>query len=109
MEKLKVFLVEDDPWYVEILKHDLEQLEYPDVSVLTTARECLQRLDENPDVVCVDYGLPDMNGDRLLEELLVRIPALPVIIISAQEDIKVAVKLLKQGARDYFTKDVHTP
>lgn len=108
MNKMKVFLVEDDPWYGEILKHHLEQQPLMEVKLFTNARECLQELEHQPDVVCVDYGLPDMDGDRLLEELLVRLPDLPVIIISGQEDITVAVKLLKQGAREYFIKDNHT-
>lgn len=108
MERINVFIVEDDPWYGEILRHHLEQQPSMDVSLFTNARDCLQELSQNPDVVCVDYGLPDMDGDRLLEELLLRIPGLPVIIISGQDDISVAVKLLKQGARDYFPKDDHT-
>lgn len=105
---MKIFLVEDDPWYGEILRHHLEQQPQLQVSLFTTARDCLQELHQKPDIVCVDYGLPDMDGDRLVEEMLLRIPDLPVIIISGQEDISVAVKLLKQGARDYFTKDNHT-
>jgi len=108
MDKLKVFLVEDDPWYGEILKHHLGQQPSMEVKLFTNARECLQELDQQPNVVCVDYGLPDMDGDRLLEELLLRVPELPVIIISGQEDITVAVNLLKQGAREYFIKDNHT-
>ena len=108
MERMKIFLVEDDPWYGEILRHHLELQPQFQVSLFTTARDCLQELHQKPDIVCVDYGLPDMDGDRLVEEMLLRIPDLPVIIISGQEDIAVAVKLLKQGARDYFTKDSHT-
>jgi len=108
MERLTVFIVEDDPWYGEILKHHLTQQSNMEVSLFTTARDCLQELRRNPDVVCVDYGLPDMDGDRLLDELILRIPDLPVIIISGQDDISVAVKLLKHGAHDYFPKDDHT-
>lgn len=109
MKKMNVFLVEDDAWYGEILKYHLTQQEGIEVSVFTTARDCLQAIPGNtPDVVCVDFGLPDMDGDRLLEELLLRIPDLPVIIISGQEEISVAVNLLKQGARDYLPKDNHT-
>jgi DNA-binding NtrC family response regulator len=108
MEKMRVYVVEDDPWYGEILKHHLDQNPLLEVSLFTNARDCIQEVDRKPDVVCVDYGLPDMDGDMLLEQLLLRIPDLPVIIISGQEDISVAVNLLKQGARDYFPKDDHT-
>lgn len=108
MDRLKVFLVEDDPWYGEILKHHLSRSEKLEVSLFTTARECIEQLSQHPDLICVDYGLPDMNGDRLLEELLLRDKDLHVIIISGQEDISVAVNLLKVGAKDYFIKNDNT-
>jgi len=108
LDAMRIFIVEDDPWYGELMKHYLQQQSNLTVSLFTTARDCLLALDSRPDVVCVDYGLPDMNGDRLLEELLLRIPDLPVIIISGQEEISVAVHLLKHGAREYFVKDSHT-
>ncbi|PTB91409.1 regulator, partial [Marivirga lumbricoides] len=56
---------------------------------------------------CIDYGLPDMDGNKLLKEILNRLPDLPVIIISGQEEIAVAVSLLKAGATDYIIKDEH--
>jgi DNA-binding NtrC family response regulator len=108
MMKMSVFIVEDDPWYGEILKYHLEQQLHLNVRLFTTARDCLLELHQSPDVVCVDYGLPDMDGDKLLDELILRIPGLPVIIISGQDDISVAVKLLKLGAYDYFPKNDHT-
>jgi DNA-binding NtrC family response regulator len=56
----------------------------------------------------MDFGLPDMGGDRLLKEIHARNKHIPLIVISAQEEISVAVALLKSGAKDYIIKDDHT-
>lgn len=104
----RIFLVEDDPWYGQILKHHLSMNEDYEIHLFETARECLNNLYLKPDLLCVDYGLPDMKGDALLAELIHWNQNIPVIIISAQEEIKVAVNLLKAGAREYLVKDNNT-
>ncbi len=105
MARFEIFLVEDDPWYGELLKYHLTLNPDFEVSLFTTAKQCLDQLYRKPSVVCVDFGLPDMTGDRLLARLKVEDEELPVVIISGQEDIAVAVNLLKAGATDYIVKD----
>lgn len=104
---LKIFIVEDDPWYGQILKHHLSMNPEYEVELFETGRDLLNHLYEKPDLVCMDFGLPDIGGDKLLKEILSRNKALPVIVISAQEEISVAVELLKAGAKDYIIKDDH--
>jgi len=106
--KFKIFLVEDDPWYGQLLLHYLSQNPDYEVVLLTTGKALLHRLYEKPDLICIDFGLPDMNGEKLLKEIQERNKSIPVIIISAQEEINVAVSLLKLGAQDYIMKDDHT-
>ncbi|GAA5038735.1 acetoacetate metabolism regulatory protein AtoC [Marivirga lumbricoides] len=103
----QIYLVEDDPWYGELLKHHLTLNPDYEVSLFTEAQQCLSQIHKKPDVVCIDYGLPDMDGNKLLKEILNRLPDLPVIVISGQEEIAVAVSLLKAGATDYIIKDEH--
>lgn len=105
MNPFKIFLVEDDPWYGELLKYHLSHNPEFIVILFSDAKSCLDKMHERPDVVCIDYGLPDMNGDKLLKRLLALDNSLPVIVISGQEDVSVAVQLLKLGARDYIVKD----
>jgi two-component system, NtrC family, response regulator AtoC len=102
---MKIFLVEDDPWYGELLKYHLSLNPDNIVFLFDTAKECLSNLYQKPDVVCTDYGLPDLNGLELLKKLKSYNNALPVIVISGQEEVEVAVSLLKQGAVDYILKD----
>lgn len=104
----KIFIVEDDPWYGQLLLHSLSLNPDYSVELFSTGKEVLNQLYRKPDLVCMDFGLPDMVGDRLLRELHARNKHLPVIVISAQEEISVAVELLKAGAKDYIIKDDHT-
>lgn len=104
----KIYLVEDDPWYGELLKYHLSLNPDYDITLFSTAKECLSNLYHHPDVVCIDFGLPDMKGDRLLTEIRNINDAIPVVVISGQEEIAVAVNLLKAGARDYIIKDDNT-
>lgn len=52
-----------------------------------------------------DFGLPDMDGHDIMQKVKKYDPGIHVVMISGQEDISVAVKLLKEGAYDYITKD----
>ncbi len=105
---LKIFIIEDDPWYGEFLKYHLSANDLYDVHLFQTAKECLNNLYMSPHIICVDFGLPDMKGDLLLSKIKKRNNNIPVIIISGQEDISVAVDLLKAGASDYIVKNDNT-
>lgn len=104
----KIYLVEDDPWYGQVLMHHLSLNPDFELELFTSGKDVLANLHKKPDLVCIDFGLPDISGDKLLKELNGRNPLLPIIVISGQEEISVAVELLKAGARDYIIKDDHT-
>lgn len=107
MDQFKVFIVEDDPWYGEVLKYHISLNPDYEVHVFKTGRECLDNLNKRPNVVCIDFGLPDMTGDALLKRINQFNKAIPVIVISGQEDIAVALTLLRLGAYEYIIKDDH--
>ena len=79
-----------------------------DIEVFNTGKEAISNLHKKPDLICMDFGLPDMIGVKLLKEIQIRNQNVPVIVISAQEEISVAVDLLKAGAKDYIVKGEHT-
>lgn len=105
MDQFKVFIVEDDPWYGEVLKYHLSLNPDYEVHLFKTARECLDNLNKRPNVVCIDFGLPDMKGDALLKRINQFNRTIPVIVISGQEEIAVALSLLRLGAYEYIVKD----
>ena len=108
MNSFNIFLVEDDPWYGELLKYHLSLNPDYEISLYTKAKDCLSNLHLKPDVICIDFGLPDMKGDKLLQEIHKINNTIPVVVISGQEDISVAVNLIKAGCRDYIIKDENT-
>jgi two-component system, NtrC family, response regulator AtoC len=108
MLDFKIFIVEDDKWYGGLLHHYLSQNPDYDVTLIGSGKECLAQLHRKPDLVTIDFGLPDMNGEELYSKIKQAHPNLPVIIISAQEKITTAVNLLKMGAEDYLIKDENT-
>ncbi|MBA4502467.1 sigma-54-dependent transcriptional regulator [Marinobacterium marinum] len=70
-----------------------------------TAREGLElATSEQPDVILLDLGLPDLSGLELLPRLRQTLPEIPVIMISAHGDTRSAVRAVKEGALDYITK-----
>ena len=108
MNLFKIHIVEDDPWYGELLKYHLSLCPDYDVTLLHTANECLDNLYKRPDIVCIDFGLPDITGDKLLEQIKKTHPAIPVIVISSQEDVGIVLSFIKAGAADYIIKDDNT-
>ena len=108
MQSFKIFIVEDDPWYGELLKYHLSLNPDYDVHLYTSGQECLDNLYQNPNVICLDIGLPDITGDQLFKKINATNDSIPVIIISGQEEVSVAISLLKAGVSDYFIKDDNT-
>jgi DNA-binding NtrC family response regulator len=105
MNPFKIFIVEDDEWYAEILSYHLSLNPDYAVEVFHTAQDFLNNLHRRPALVTLDYSLPDMTGSELLKRIKSQMPEIPVVMISGQEDIATAVKLLKEGAYDYIVKD----
>lgn len=112
-EKIKVFLVDDDPMFANLVRHSIagdttEVFSYPN------GEACLDNLKrERPSIVILDYYLntnnPEaMNGLQVLKKIKNTNPATEVIMLSCQEGVDVAVETLKQGAYDYITKGEHT-
>ena len=108
MEPYKIFIVEDDPWYGEILEYHLSLNPDYFITRFNTGKECLANMYLQPDLVTIDFSLPDFTGDILFQKIKEINNEVPVIVISGQEEISIAVKMLKMGARDYLVKDENT-
>jgi len=108
MESLKVFIVEDDKLYGEMLRYHLALNPDNEVFLYTTGKDCIDNLYLDPDFISLDYSLPDTSGLEVLQKIHIYNPKLPVVIVSGQEDVKTAVNLLKVGAYEYFVKDEDT-
>ena len=100
----KIFVVEDDEWYNRMLVHNLSLNPDYEIHSFTTAKDCLDHIDLNPDVITLDYRLPDQLGLDVLKQIKETNDEINVILISGQDDIEVVVDLLKHGAYDYIVK-----
>lgn len=103
-KNLLIYVVEDDEWYRKLLVHTLSLNPDHEVKAFESGEACLSQLKKKPDFVTVDYKLPDMTGEELLNKIHAVNPEVAVITISEQDNVETAVRLLKQGAYDYLTK-----
>ena len=63
----KIFIVEDDPIYIKIIKYVVEMNPDHEVHVFQSGKECIDNLYLNPSFITLDYSLPDMNGYEVMK------------------------------------------
>jgi two-component system response regulator AtoC len=105
MKIFKVFVVDDNELYAKASRHHLALNPDNQVEVFLTGKECLENIYANPNVIFLDYSLPDISGIDVLKKVKEIHPEIPVVIVSGQENVSTAVDLLKEGAYDYIVKD----
>ena len=108
IDPYKIFIVEDDPWYGEILEYHLSLNPEYSISRFSNGKDCLANMYKKPDLVTMDFSLPDYTGDKLFHKIKEINEQIPVVIISGQDDISIAVNMLKMGVTDYLIKDDNT-
>jgi DNA-binding NtrC family response regulator len=100
----KIFVVEDDEWYSRLLVHTLSLNPDYEIQSFGNGKDCLANLHLEPDVITLDYRLPDMKGIEVLQHIKEINEDIQIILISEQDDIEVVVSLLRLGAYDYIVK-----
>jgi len=102
---IKIFVLEDDELYRSLLVHFLSLNPDYTVKSYADAASFFKDLPQLPEIITLDYNLPDATGDTVLDRVLKVSPQSKVIFISAKEDIKIAISLFKKGVHDYIIKD----
>lgn len=107
--KIKIFLVDDDALYLKSM--EIEFLEHADFIIETyaTGELCIESLSRNPDIIVLDYHLDGidkdaMNGLATLDKIKSINQDIPVIMLSSQDKIDVAIKCMHHRAFDYVVK-----
>jgi two-component system OmpR family response regulator len=107
--KVKIFLVDDDAVFLKLL--EIEFLEHADFNIETypTGEQCIAHLSHNPDVIILDYHLDGidkgaMNGIEALGRIKAYNPDIPIIMLSSQDKIEVAINCMHHRAYDYVVK-----
>lgn len=108
-EKIKIYLVDDDSLFLK--KLEIEFLQTADFSIETfaTGELCLQKISQNPDVIILDFHLNGltknaMNGLSTLDKIKNINPDIPVIMLSSQDKIEIAIECMHHRAFDYVVK-----
>jgi DNA-binding NtrC family response regulator len=104
-EKQRAWIVDDDPAIRELISYMVSEDGY-EVEAFASGAEVLASSDPAPAAVLLDLMMPEIDGVDVLKELQRRHPALPVIILTAVNDVARAVEVAKLGAYDYLTKPV---
>ncbi|PWD99177.1 sigma-54-dependent transcriptional regulator [Marinilabilia rubra] len=102
---MRVDIIEDDPVFNKIIERVVKGNNSYETIVHFDGKSFLKQLSPSLNVVTLDLGLPDISGTKLMNQIRKYNPEIEIIIISGQDNIPVAVKLLKEGAYDYITKD----
>jgi two-component system OmpR family response regulator len=107
--KIKIFLVDDDALFLKSL--EIEFLNHGDFDIETfaTGELCIKNLDKKPDIVVLDFHLDGidknaMNGLKTLDEIKKHDSEIPVIMLSSQDKIDIAVQCIHHKAFDYVVK-----
>ena len=109
LEPIKLFLVDDDAVFLKLLEIDFLQSANFDIETFATGELCMAGLNRCPDVIILDYYLDGiemnaMNGIETLDIIKAYNPDIPVIILSSQDKIDVAIDCMHHRAYDYVVK-----
>jgi DNA-binding NtrC family response regulator len=100
-----IFIVEDNLFYTFFLNEFLKDYGNFSITTFENAENCMNEMDTQPDVVIQDYLLGNgMNGGDAFHAMRKKYPGIPVIMLSAQKDVQVAVDLLQEGLYTYIEK-----
>lgn len=107
--KIKLFLVDDDIIFLKMLEIQFQHHGDFDIETFETGELCLQNLDQKPDVIILDFHLDGitksaMNGLETLDKIKNSNQNIPVIMLSSQDKIDVAVSCMHHKAFDYIVK-----
>jgi len=104
-----VLIVDDEPQALESFTMAIELLGINNILTCRDETLVMGLLDkEDVEIILLDLVMPRVSGEKLLEEIVLQYPDIPVIMITGVDDIPTAVRCIRKGAFDYLTKPVDT-
>ncbi len=108
--RIKIFLVDDDIIYLRLL--EIEFLQHADFTIesFATGELCLENLRHLPDIIILDYYLDSinksaLNGIEVLDKIKKYNPDIPVVMLSSDDNLEVAISCMDHKAFDYVVKN----
>jgi two-component system, OmpR family, response regulator len=108
-KKIQVFLVDDDALFLKSLEIEFSQQSNFSIETYATGELCIVNLSHQPDIIILDYQLDGiekkaMNGIQTLDKIKSFNPEIPVVMLSSQDKIEVAINCMHHKAFDYVVK-----
>jgi len=105
----RIFIIEDSIVYKDLIVNYLKANSFSDISLYKSGDECLKSLHLKPDLIILDYISTGMTGLDLMLKVQKDHPDVDFIFLSGQNDVEVAVQIMKLGAADYIVKNDKAP
>jgi DNA-binding NtrC family response regulator len=107
--KIKLFLVDDDVLFLKSLEIDFFTHSNFLIETYATGELCMENISHKPDIIILDYDLDGsdekaMDGIQTLDKIKLVYHDMPVVILSSQDRIEVAVNCIQHKAYDYVIK-----
>jgi two-component system OmpR family response regulator len=109
IKEIKLFLVDDDALFLKSLEIEFTQHSDFTVETFSSGEKCLENMSKRPDFIILDYHMDSvdknaMNGIETLDKIKAINPDIPVVMLSSQDKIDVAVRCMHHLAFDYVVK-----
>jgi len=103
-QETKILIADDEPMMRRLMKHNVEELGFTSIEA-KDGQECIEQLaKEDVNAVLLDLEMPRMDGMQVLKWTKTHYPLIPIIMVTAVDDVQMAVQAIKDGAYDYITK-----
>ncbi|SRR6056297_1434107 len=112
MKKTKqplIFIVQDSIVYKDLIVGYLQSQKFKNLKTFKTGEECLKAIHLKPDIIVLDYSFEGITGLELMRKIQKEHPETDFIFLSGQNDVEVAVNIMKRGATDYIVKNNKAP
>lgn len=102
---MEIMVVDDDPNFLKVFRNWMEKNGH-EVIEARSGEECLEKINEEPDVIILDVGLPGIDGFEVCKRIKddPKTKDIPIIILSVRGEEKDILEGLRLGATDYFPK-----
>ncbi len=104
-----IFIVQDNVIYKDLIVGYLQQKKFNNLKTFKTGEECLKSVHLKPDIIVLDYSFEGITGLELMKRTRAEHPEIDFIFLSGQNNLEVAVNIMKMGASDYIVKNAQAP
>ena len=107
-ERPTILILDDDEAALQSMRRTLRSHGFDDVAICDDSRKVLDMIDEHPvALLLLDLLIPHRSGEEVLADVKARHPNLPIVVVTAEQAVRPAIRCMKLGAIDYLLKPVN--